>query len=85
MSQHESPDTLSGIEEPSHDELMFLERFNADPSRVDSVLGEEIEASEDVYAQHDIQLVRMNLDTLLAETPDLEEAAEENIDTSLFD
>ena len=73
MSERENPDNLSGIEEPTTDELMFLERFSADPSRVESVLAEEVETSEDVYAQGDIQLVRMNLDTLLAETPDADD------------
>lgn len=81
MSERENPDYLSGIEEPTTDELMFLERFSADPSRVDSVLAEEVETSEDVYAQGDIQLVRMNLDTLLAETPD----AEEEMEVQFFD
>jgi len=85
MSQHESPDTLNGIEEPSTEELMFLERFSADPSRIDSVLAEEVETSEDVYAQGEAMLVRGNLDDILSSPPEAEEEDEEKPEVPAFD
>ena len=60
-----APELLNGIEEPSHEELMFLDRFHKDPSRVDSVLAEEVETSEDVFTQGDA-LVHVGEGDLLA-------------------